>query len=88
MDKKDISELCLHITDVAATKKQLISDIEKMSREPEYPRESENTDAAIHEHGLAIYADDIYSEFGFGYSLYDCINEYCKLEIVSNYRLI
>lgn len=82
MDNKGISELCLMVTDAASTKQKIASDIEKMSHEPEYPRESENTDAAIHEHGLAVYADDIYSEFGFGYSLYDCINEYCRLELV------
>lgn len=82
MDSKGIAELCLNVTDAVSTKEKILSDIDKMSGEPEYPREIENTDAAIQEHGLAIYADDIYSEFGFGYSLYDCINEYCKLDIV------
>ncbi len=77
-----LSELCLMAADAESAKKQILDDIERMYSEPEYPENNTNTDAAIQEHGLAVYADDIYSEFGFGYSLYDCINEYCRLEIL------
>ncbi len=84
MKSKDIAELCLKVSDAESTKKQILADIEKMSSEPEYPHDSGSGDAAILEHGLAVYADDIYSEFGFGYSLYDCINEYCKCDLICN----
>lgn len=81
MRSGSVDELCLLAKNAAETKKYIIRDIERLSEEPEYPSDAYSGDVAAAEHSLSVYADDLYSEFGFGYSLYDCIDEYCKCDI-------
>ncbi len=82
MKSKGLDELCLPVSDTDSTKKRILSDMERITEDPGYPSDNGSEDAAVLEHGLAVYADDIYSEFGFGCSLYDCINEYCRCDLV------
>ncbi len=82
MKECGIEGLCLKVTDNQGTKTQILSDIKKLSENTGFDTSEGGDDAAILEHSLALYADDIYSEFGFGKSLYDCINDYCTYDLI------
>ncbi|MBR5308341.1 MAG: hypothetical protein IKU43_06195 [Clostridia bacterium] len=81
MAKGGIGELCLDAQRIDSVRTQILADLENVLSDAEYPAGAPEKDACALEHTLSAYADDLYSEFGFGYSLYDCIDSYCKCEL-------
>ncbi len=77
-----ISELCLNVTDSDSTKKQILSDIERMQKKPDSPKKDTFDDAAILEHGFSLYADNIYRKSALGLSPFDCADMYCRYDLV------
>ncbi len=81
MKSAGLDELCLVADGRKETKKQILSDIERLENEPEIPKARADGDIAELEKELEIYAGELYSEYDFGYSLFDCVNEYCRYEL-------
>lgn len=81
LKKCGIDELCLPVKGSTETKKRIADDIERLFGEPEFPDIARNSDPGSCERILADGADDLYSEYGFGFSLYDCIDKYCRYSL-------
>ncbi len=81
MEEAMLGELCLVAGDSRETKNKIIRDLEKKEKEPDIPAVLVRGDISSLESELAIYEDELYCEYGFGYSLYDCVNEYCKYDL-------
>ena len=77
-----IAEICLTIKDSDDTKKAILNDIELFSKEPEHPHLELYSNVSDIENELSGYSRNLYSEASFGHSLYDCINEYSKYELI------
>lgn len=84
MKSVGLDELCLVVDGRKETKRQILSDIERLEAETELPKSRTDGDIAELEKELEIYSGELYSEYDFGYSLYDCTNEYCKYESITD----
>lgn len=72
-----LSELSLILRDDERTRAQILSDVKLLMQTPEAP---ERIEGEISEHAerLDAYAEALHSRRGFGCSLYECIDEYCR----------
>ncbi len=84
MEEASLGELCLIAGDSEETKNRIIKDLEKKEMEPDIPAAMVRGDISSLENELAIYENEMYCEYDFGYSLYDCVNEYCKYDLESS----
>ncbi|MBR3995643.1 MAG: hypothetical protein IKI97_10230 [Clostridia bacterium] len=76
-----IAELCLTVKKSDETKRDILNDLELFTKDLERPSLSINSNISGAENELSAFSRDLYSESSFGYSLYDCINEYSKYEM-------
>ncbi len=83
MKSASLDELCLIIDGRDKTKKQILSDIERLEAAPEIPETHTTGDISALEKELEIYEGELYSEYDFGYSLFDCMGEYCRYELLN-----
>ncbi len=79
---KGLDELCLYISEEAETKNRILNDIRTLTSKAQNPPKIANNGFSATESALNFRTNQVYSECGFGLSLYDCIEEYCKYDVV------
>lgn len=82
MRAKGLEELCLYISEEDETKNRILNDIRTLSSKAQNPQKIANAEFSAAESAFNLRTNQIYSEYGFGLSLYDCIEEYCKYDAV------
>ena len=72
-----LSELSVILRDDESTRAQILSDIRLLMQTPDAPEYIEG-EVSEYTERLDAYAQSLHAERCFGYSLYECIDEYCR----------